>query len=177
MDWTEVKHRINMEITKFFRDRGKKANILILGKEEYETLIEQAEVDPCTDSDVHANTMSVAFWGMNVYLDMSKDSFIQAKLEDKSFLDQEEDALATHNHRMKVDVDIPLEFGVAFKSFLVTQNDPIIGVQVLKDRYEILKTVNVAYFQINVVGTGKPLVEAWANYIFEIAEVLKNKAK
>jgi len=182
MGWKELEHNINRGMTEYFKAIGKKPNIIILGKEDHDVLVNHFSSQPKSVWDVitgaphHNNDVNhLSMWGMEVHLDASKESVMEFDRKEQDFFNLADEE-SFNTYRMKIDILIPLKFRAAFTSFIGKQSD-MVGVQFVKIREEISRDSNDVYFHIHVAGMGKGVVEAWVEYIVKISELLKSKEK
>jgi len=162
----ELKHELNMGILKFKKKYGKGPNILVLGKNEYATLIKNIEKIPdgWTKGEV---------WNMEVQVDEDSDSCIKMMRKKPHFFSYEEDPFSPY--RMKIDVVTPLEFKEDFKLFITKQHSDDVGIQILRTYSNDFK--NYTRFQLHICGKTKELAIAWSEYLFEIERILNHGRK
>lgn len=168
MEVKELKHRINMATTKFMREYGKHPNILILGKNEYDTLKKIGE-----DNSEEWSLGSI--WNMEIRVDENIDSCIKMMGEKPDFFSYEEDPFSPY--RMKIDVVIPSEFKEDFKLFIDKQYKDNVGIQILANHSNDLKRTDFTCFQLHICGKTKELAILWSNYLLEIERILNHGLK
>lgn len=166
MELKELKHRINMADVKFMRNYGKHPNILVLGKNEYDTLKKIGE-------DNSEGWSLGSIWSMEVRADENSDSCIKMMRKKPHFFSYEEDPFSPY--RMKIDVVTPLEFKEDFKLFITKQHSDDVGIQILRTYSNDFK--NYTRFQLHICGKTKELAIAWSEYLFEIERILNHGRK
>ena len=165
MELKELKHKINMGILKFKRKCGKGADILILGKDEYDTLKKIGK-------DNSDGWSLGSIWNMEIRVDESSDSCIRLIRKIPGIFSYEEDFISPY--RMKIDVVIPLKFKGDFKLFIDKQHNDDVGIQILTVRSNDFKKTNYTRFQLHICGKTEELAIAWSNYLSEIERILNH---
>ena len=166
MELKELKHKINIGILKFKRKYGKGANILILGKDEYDTLKKIGK-------DNSEGWSLGSIWNIEICVDESSDSCIRMMRKIPDFFSYEEDFISPY--KMKIEMVVPLEFKEDFKLFIDKQIDNNVGVQIFKARSNDLK--KYTRFQLHICGKTEELAIAWSNYLSEIERILNHGFK
>jgi len=164
----ELKHKINMGLLKFRKKYGASPNVIILGKNEYATLIKNIEEipDEWTKGEV---------WNMEVQVDKDVDSCIRMMRKIPDFFSYEEDFISPY--KMKIDVVIPSEFKEDFKLFIDKQYKDNVGIQILANHSNDFKKTNYTCFQLHICGQTEKLAIAWSNYLSEIEKILNHGFK
>lgn len=166
MDWTDLKHEINMKIVEFKRKHGRAADTLIVGKEEHAVLEanrSSGDFDPGRDGNY-------SLWSMNIRLDEGKNSHLELVGKKMNFLKIVDYPFIPSPYRQKIDVVIPSKLRVPFVSLLASQAGSEIAARVVGGGKKVKGKINkdLAHYQISVEGPNKGMVLAFVNYLYEI---------
>ena len=145
MDWKELQHEINMEMTDYFRKHGKNPNTLLLGESE-------GKVFKNADRSDEFYSDASCIWGMYVNVSDAVDTLIEVSRDESIVEDKPEDI---SEYVFRESIYVSARFVECFKSFINIQIKDSSGIKLTAWATHMSSFNTDKMFNIRISGLDK----------------------